>query len=80
MAKVRRVGDHWFFWCPACQLQHSFDRSGWFNGCLTRPTRRPAIFTQATGCHLFLSGGLLTYLRDCPHAMAGKTLELPEAS
>jgi hypothetical protein len=81
------------FWCPGCEEFHSFriarfpgdkpDAPIWaFNGNLESPTFTPSLRylrTEVTkGCHLVLTAGLLSYLNDCDHALAGKKVQLGE--
>lgn len=76
----------YIFYCPACQCVHPFEVPRWdFNGDLERPTFTPSLRvfqregdTRATACHLFLKDGRIEYCGDCPHAMAGQTIECPD--
>lgn len=40
-------------------------------------TGRPQPF-QCVRCHSFVTGGKIQFLDDCSHALAGKTVDLPE--
>ena len=58
-----------------------------FNGNMEKPTFGPSLryfhpahknpdgkqIAEKTTCHLFLEDGLLRYLDDCPHILAGKS-------
>lgn len=35
-------------------------------------------FTWSGRCHIFITNGLVQFLSDCTHKLAGQTLELPE--
>ena len=71
------------FWCPGCGRHHLFDvgrtkRPVWtFNGDLESPTFSPSLH-YPDRCHLFLEAGLIRFLGDCRHALAGQTVPLPE--
>jgi hypothetical protein len=69
-------GSVWMFWCPACLGRHWWDGRWSWNGDLERPTVRPSVETAATGCHLFLTDGRVTYTDDCRHPLAGRTVTL----
>lgn len=79
--------------CPACDDYHVFackvdaGKAGWsFNGDRERPTFSPSMYSVARNaemgleeiCHSFVRDGRIEYLSDCTHAMAGKTVDLPE--
>ena len=77
--------NQWFWWCPACDLAHSFadGEKGWtFNGDLERPTVQPSILTwsngrdNAQGCHVFITDGMIQYLGDSFHTLAGQTVPM----
>ena len=64
----------------------SVDDNGWkWNGNSTAPTFSPSILTRATQGreqrkvrnHVFVRNGMVQYLSDCTHELAGKTQELP---
>ena len=80
-----------YYWCPGCPGLHgvairpdTFDNgAGWiFTGTLERPTYAPSQLTTYGGdgsrrCHTFIRDGMIEFLSDCTHAMAGKTVPLP---
>jgi hypothetical protein len=83
----------WIFWCAGCDHPHWFPTSGavsavtWdFNGSRERPTFSPSLKnTWNEGparvpkcCHLFLTDGRVEYCADSTHALAGKTIDLPD--
>ena len=80
-AKLRRGEGRYFHWCPACESLHPLP-DGWkFDGNLESPTFSPS-FKQSWGtgdiCHYNLVGGQLQFAADSTHAMAGKTVPLPD--
>lgn len=78
--------DTYIFFCPACQCVHPYTVPRWsFNGDMERPTFNPSLRVgkregsgMETACHLFLENGLIRYCGDCPHGMAGKSIECPD--
>lgn len=79
----RRKTDKGFlyiFWCPGCQETHTFDvRDGeWeFDGDWENPTFSPSL-NLVGKCHLFVRNGIIQFLPDCKHYLAGKDVPLPE--
>jgi len=92
---VTTYGYH--FQCPGCEEIHTVrvgDKHGWtFNGDLERPTFHPSVlcwrnmFTGRTTppeyirCHSFVLDGMIRFLGDCTHKLAGQTVplgDLPE--
>ena len=81
--------------CPACGYGHLFrtvpheNLPVWsFNGDRDRPTFSPSMlvnanlhekYPNAIRCHSFVREGRIEFLTDCSHAMAGQTVDLPEA-
>lgn len=63
-----------------------------FNGDFEKPAVRASVliwsyqFNSATGkhdiecdrCHSFITDGMIQFLSDCMHPLAGQTVELPE--
>lgn len=77
------------FDCPGCGIGHSFRVEGsgprWtFNGDVDRPTFSPSLLVRwpkdgiEQRCHSFVRDGRMEFLSDCSHALAGRTVELPE--
>jgi hypothetical protein len=75
---------------PAGQMEMS-PHIGWkdrwtFNGDFEKPTFSPSLNTWYGGsdgvplhrCHSFIRDGRIEFLGDCTHALAGKTVDLPE--
>lgn len=72
-------------WMPAGYERSPYpsaeNRPSWnFNGDLEKPTFEPSILTRAGSnvCHSFVRDGRIQFLGDCTHALAGKTVDLPE--
>lgn len=63
-----------------------------FNGDFDKPTIRASVlvygwgFNSSTGkhdimvdrCHSFITDGMIQFLSDCQHPLAGQTVELPD--
>jgi hypothetical protein len=81
MAKLKFNGHHWVYWCLACDTIHGFTDAWGFNQDLERPTLQSSLGTHggAPGyCHAMLKDGVLVYLADSAHGLAGKSVPLPE--
>lgn len=77
------------FWCPGCDRAHgiSVQPGRWtFNGDPLKPTFSPSVLSfhvhPETGervhdCHSFVRDGMIQFLNDCTHPLAGQTVELP---
>lgn len=86
MSKVRFAGDQILIMCPACDTYHAVNGSWEFNGDKDFPTFSPSLLVTIPGhrgpkdyrCHSFVRNGQIIFLSDCSHAMAGKTVDLPE--
>lgn len=79
--------DTYLFWCPGCEEAHIFTvrtdggRPAWsFDGNMQSPTFSPSLLypDKKPLCHLFLRDGRIEFLGDCGHALAGKTVPLPD--
>lgn len=91
-SKLLKHGDEnrLIFWCCGCNHHHGVPIDGprrWeWNQSFDKPTLSPSVLITYDGptselpprCHLFLRDGMLQYLDDCAHGMAGKTVELVE--
>lgn len=76
--------------CPGCGDPHVVPTTGpkaWgFNGDFERPTLTPSVLSRWCNaddvveqvCHVFIREGHIQFLNDCTHALAGKTVEMPE--
>jgi hypothetical protein len=57
-----------------------------FNGNFDKPTFTPSVLTTWTEgekriekrCHTFVTDGMVQFLGDCTHALAGQTHPLPD--
>lgn len=92
--KLRKLeGGLVAFRCPGCNASHQVGIEPpasliWgFNGDGDAPTFTPSIFVNAPGrfhvasvpsCHSFVVDGRIQFLGDCTHALAGKTVDLPD--
>lgn len=48
-----------------------------YNAELTAKGEEPSAF-ECSRCHTFITGGMVQFLSDCSHALAGQTLPLPD--
>lgn len=84
--QINQDGTHraWLFHCPACDDPHQCDDRWTFNGDQSKPTFRASVLVHYSGsdapqrCHSFVTDGNIAYCGDSTHAMAGKTVELPD--
>ena len=75
-------GYHIF--CVGCNCHHAVNQSWEFNGNFEKPTFRPSILCNGNvklegtmqRCHSFVTDGMIEYLSDCTHALAGHVVEL----
>lgn len=77
-------------WCPGCGTTHQVAidnpfRNGarWsWDGNAQAPTLAPSVNCEPDNpqhhCHYFLRAGRIEYQGDCHHALAGKTVDLPD--
>lgn len=66
-------------------MTHAVNSTWTFNGDFEHPTFSPSILVNddraapdLPRCHSFVRDGRIQFLGDCTHALAGKTVELPE--
>lgn len=83
-------GFDYIFNCPGCNVSHGFKVTGspkWtFNGNVDKPTISPSLKVQFhdnhTGkdqvCHSFIKDGVIQFLQDCTHKLAGKFIPMEE--
>lgn len=86
-------GPDVMFDCPGCGIAHGVwtkkqdsQRNWKFNGDLNKPTFLPSILVRypygqpqkMVICHSFITDGMIRFLNDCTHSLAGKTVALPE--
>lgn len=80
---------HRAFFCPGCRDNHVLRVEGdetpkWgYNGNEDSPTFTPSILARrgpngSKVCHSFVTDGQIRFLDDCTHALAGKTVTLPD--
>jgi hypothetical protein len=73
---------------PYIRPHKSFNGSSWeFNGNMDKPTFEPSILAQIVPtditkppmvCHSFVKDGMIQFLDDCTHQLAGQTVEIPD--
>jgi hypothetical protein len=82
---------HFEFHCPGCEYNHGFymSREGYtgpiwnFNKDFEKPTVTPSILMKTSWdgyphvCHSYITNGIIQFLPDCTHKLAGQTIELP---
>ncbi len=73
------------FHCPGCKCLHSFsvgnaNGPSWtWNGSFETPTFSPSLLYPINRrCHSFVRNGMIEFLNDCFHVLAGTTVPLPE--
>lgn len=77
--KRRKTEDGflYIFHCPGCNTTHTFDvREGeWtFDGDWENPTFSPSL--ALPNCHLFVRDGIIDFLGDSKHHLAGKKVPM----
>lgn len=75
-ASINGTGLHML---PVNTTEHS--PSWTWDGNLEAPTISPSIMTgrdSESQCHSFLRGGVLEFLSDCKHVLAGTNVPLPD--
>ena len=89
MAKIRdATSEHkgqrrFHFMCPGCNEVHAFNSTWTFNNDFDKPTVSPSILMRERGdtprvCHSFIKEGMIQFLGDCTHKLAGKTVPLED--
>ncbi len=78
------------FECPGCECLHVVYVAGtghpvWsFNENADKPTVSPSVLVRSkrrsvdTVCHSFINDGMIQFLGDCTHKLAGQTVPIPE--
>lgn len=70
-------GPGWAWWCPGCCSHHAVDLARWsVTGAETdQPSIVPSVVVRdaegAVVCHSFVRHGVIEFLSDCRHALAG---------
>lgn len=71
----------------AVKLPNNSGAKWTFNGDLDRPTFSPSLLVRTPArdgngwssvCHSYIRDGRIQFLGDCTHAMANKTVDLPD--
>jgi hypothetical protein len=85
--KLCKFADNEYgFHCPGCGHTHILtvngkrnhcDASWSWNGSMNAPTFTPSLNVVGY-CHSFITEGKIQFLTDCKHALAGKTVDIPE--
>jgi hypothetical protein len=85
MAKFHKSKDGFLvFHCPGCNIPHIIDTRWTFNGDFDKPRIVPSLLVRYPYnnenriCHSYIIDGMIEYLSDCTHALAGKKIELPD--
>ncbi len=94
MAKFHEIEPHYLVWhCPGCEGGHAVPVDGYtkssihwqWNGSLDSPTLTPSVLVNVGGsnptqpiCHTFIRDGMIQFLGDCTHKLAGQTVEIPD--
>ena len=79
------------YWCPGCDESHAVCTKGdsakgprWeWDGSIQKPNLSPSIKITSSGdgvkvCHCFIRQGRIEFCADSTHALAGKTVDLPD--
>ncbi len=79
--KRRKTEDGflYIFYCPGCHTYHNFDvrEGGWtFDDNWDNPTFSPSL--ALPNCHLFVRNGIIDFLGDCKHHLAGQKIPMVE--
>lgn len=84
-------GDALLWFCPGCQCAHQIHvgsgpgpRWTW-NGNVEKPTFSPSVKVKLGKwekgpdqiCHCFIGAGMIEFLGDCTHDLAGKVVPIP---
>lgn len=84
MSVIKRVvtedGERFMYYCMACNGHCWFDLKSWkWDMNYDQPTVGPSIVHQSRSgerCHAFITHGIIEYLQDCTHAMAGTKVDM----
>jgi len=83
--RIRLIDATVLFFCPGCGFEHALDSRWSFDGNLEFPTISPSVncafgpFPDGSlqRCHSFVRDGMIQFLPDSTHALAGQTVALP---
>ena len=94
MPKVVEVDGqpgYYIFDCPGCKCSHFINTNPayggtWeFNKDMERPTVSPSLLINQGSvnpaqpqCHIFINNGMIQFLGDCTHELAGTTVPMPD--
>ena len=72
-----------WFHCPGCECDHGIHVPQWtWNGSIEAPTFTPSLMCNRdypeSRCHTIITDGKIAFQGDCYHAMAGKTVDMPD--
>ena len=70
-----------YFLCPGCKTNHLFEGKWAFNGNMEKPTFTPShvnLIDADRQCHIFITDGVVHYLSDCTHELAGQSIPLAD--
>lgn len=87
-----RGGHRYWFYCPGCEAAMCYyvgcgiQGSNWsfdpvlmsFTPSLREFYTHPETKVEVTTCHLFIKNGKIEFCGDCPHALNGQTVDLPD--
>lgn len=92
MSKLHQIEPEFVaFHCPGCEYGHAVTVNGhknssgatWgWNGSMDKPTFTPSINCNPNDdlhrCHSFVKDGMIQFLADSHHKLAGQTVEIPD--
>ena len=66
--------------CPGCGYEHALSpKIHKLEGSVYHPTFYPSLLQLGDKrCHSFIKDGMIIFLKDCWHNLAGETVELPK--
>lgn len=68
------------FYCPGCEHIHAINKTWTISGSKDAPTVSPSVLTRGgskdSTCHLFIRNGMIEYLNDSVHELAGKIVPM----
>lgn len=83
--------ETYIFTCPGCKQSHTFRIPPWtFNGDMQKPTvggsilvnghllSSPPMEPGVFRCHSLIRDGMIQFLADCTHELAGQTVEMQD--
>ncbi|MFI5161224.1 MAG: DUF6527 family protein [Sphingobacteriales bacterium] len=80
----------YIFFCPGCMMNHVIDTTPTnerayhvLTGSLSSPTIKASVLSNPNNlagrprCHSFITDGVIDFLNDCTHDLAGQKVKLP---